>query len=209
MGIFGPRLDMGKNTEIQSFASREDYLNKKTCEKNKKEINTIIEKVRGMDGDYKTLTLNDFINARMTSIFGKDVTIRIDGNAGLATVQLANGHINSFDFETKEEKQERVVKELEAKYGNRCEISASDRGVQITVNKGKKVKLIDLTSDARTFVDKNPQYYNQEENQMYRSILRKDGHEMSEGEVDFVINYCLEPEQTFFIPYTALNAYSE
>ena len=207
MGIFSSKPDMAKNTRIGSYESRADYKNNIPAEKkNSKEINCIMDTVKGMDGNCDNLTYEDFANAKTLSIFGDKAKVRIDGSVGLATVELENGHLYSFDFETKEEKNQRVFEELQQKYGSTCDITPSVYGVEIRVKEGKQSpKLINLTGNMKAFVEENPWYYEQEENQIIAHIMKKDGRTMSDGEYSFCGMYRLPANEIFYIPYSILN----
>ena len=103
-------INMGKNTKISAHDSREDYKNGKVSDMSSanknKNINSIINKVKALDGDDSNLTMLDFVNARTISIFGKNTTIRIDGGAGIASLEMEDGTYYVFDFETKNENKD-------------------------------------------------------------------------------------------------------
>ena len=202
-------INMGKNTKISAHDSREDYKNGITTDMSSanknKNINSIINKVKALDGDDSNLTMLDFVNARKISIFGKNTTIRIDGGAGIASVEMEDGKYYVFDFETKNEKNERVLKELKAKYGKTCDIEDHGDGVSITVKKNCKVNAYELVPNLKDLVENNPDYFDNEDMAAERGMLRKDGSSMSNGELNFCMRYKLEPEVPFFIPYSALS----
>lgn len=205
------KVDMGKNTKISAFNSREDYKNNKSLDitifsGEKKTINNIIDKVKGLDGNNKDLTEQDFINAKTISIFGKNTTVRIDSSVGLATVQLENGKVYSFDFETKQERNERILDTLQKKFGKQCDIEDAGDGVNITVKENRKgVKVGDILPNGKIIADYNSEYFDNEELGPVRALFNKDGDSMSEGEWDFVYNYRLPSGHTFYLPYDAMD----